>query len=42
MVFTDLLAADCIIHGIGGPNEIREVFRSLRKGIADLSGTIDE
>ena len=41
-VFTGLLAPDCIIHGIGGPNEIREVFRSFRKGIPDLSGTIDE
>jgi predicted ester cyclase len=36
------LAPDCVIHGIGGPDEIVDVFRTFREGIPDLSGTVDE
>lgn len=38
----DMLAADCTIHGNGGPDDILNVFRAMRAGNPHLSGTIAE
>jgi len=41
-VFTECLAPDCIIHGIGGPSDIKAILQEFHKSFPDLVATVDE
>lgn len=36
----DLLAPDCVLHSIGGPSDLLDIFRSFRTAFPDLSGMV--
>ena len=41
-MFDDILAPDCVIHGIGGPQDIKATISSFREALPDAQITIDE
>ncbi|MHA1939963.1 MAG: ester cyclase [Candidatus Thorarchaeota archaeon] len=41
-VFDEILASNCIIHGIGGPQEIKEALSNLRRALPDGQLTIED
>jgi predicted ester cyclase len=42
VIFDEILAPNCIIHGIGGPQEIKEALSNLRSALPDGQLTIED